>query len=219
MQSCSNDWAETFQYLSREIFTPDIIATDLQQQVPTPPVCFGPFPQIFAAALTLPWSAPIIGLGYLLALPRREYDCYLGLEHLLSRGRPGPGAFPRFDTTEFGFCLLFRPQHGTSAVLQKLVQLPHSTIPSISSLRGWLAPGDHCARGQSRSQYPPSPPLHDSLLALLSFRRHHIEGLWCPETIRRSRRVVRKSRHMSLQPRPVQGSTPSHRTLRPRCRT
>jgi len=56
MQPCSSDWDETFLYLSREIFTPDIITTDLQQQVPTPPVCLGPFLQIFAMALTLLWS-------------------------------------------------------------------------------------------------------------------------------------------------------------------
>lgn len=44
MQSCSNDWEETFQFLSREILAPDAIATDPLQQVPTPPVRFGPLP-------------------------------------------------------------------------------------------------------------------------------------------------------------------------------
>ena len=40
MESFSNDWDETFQYLSREMLVPEVISTDLQQ-VPTPPVRFG----------------------------------------------------------------------------------------------------------------------------------------------------------------------------------
>lgn len=42
MQPHSNDWDETFQYLSREMLTPEVIAMDMQQQLPTPPVRFGP---------------------------------------------------------------------------------------------------------------------------------------------------------------------------------
>lgn len=43
----SSDWDETFQYLSREMLVPEVIATDLQQQVPTPPVRFGSLPIVF----------------------------------------------------------------------------------------------------------------------------------------------------------------------------
>jgi len=54
MQSHSNDWDETFQYLSREMLVPEVIAMDLQQ-VPTPPVRFGPLPRFLShgANLTL----------------------------------------------------------------------------------------------------------------------------------------------------------------------
>lgn len=37
MESCPSDWVETFQYLSREVLSPEGIATDPQQQIPTPP--------------------------------------------------------------------------------------------------------------------------------------------------------------------------------------
>jgi len=49
--SHSSDWDETFQYLSQEMLAPEIMATDLQQ-VPTPPVRFGPL-RCGSANLTL----------------------------------------------------------------------------------------------------------------------------------------------------------------------
>ena len=61
MQSHSNDWHETFQFLSREVLVPEAIAADLQQ-VPTPPVRFGPLLMFLSTALTLLWSAPVPGL-------------------------------------------------------------------------------------------------------------------------------------------------------------
>ena len=83
----SNDWDETFQYLSREVLASEVIEPDLQQQVPTPPVRHGPHPQTFChcANFTLPY--PLIkGLGHLLALFHGEYDSYLCLDLVLSRG-------------------------------------------------------------------------------------------------------------------------------------
>ena len=53
MQSCSDDLEEAFQYLSREMLEPDVIAAEPQQQVPTPPVSFGLPPRSPATALTL----------------------------------------------------------------------------------------------------------------------------------------------------------------------
>lgn len=49
MQSHQTDWDEAFQYLSRDILAPEGITADPQQQVPTPPVRFGPLPGC------LPW--------------------------------------------------------------------------------------------------------------------------------------------------------------------
>lgn len=53
MEPFTEDWDETFQYLSHEMLEPDFTATDLRQQVPTPPVRFGPLPLMFATALIL----------------------------------------------------------------------------------------------------------------------------------------------------------------------
>jgi hypothetical protein len=59
MESFSSDWDETFEYLSREILASEVIETDLQQQVPTPPVrCFGPLALTSATELTLLWVCP-----------------------------------------------------------------------------------------------------------------------------------------------------------------
>lgn len=85
MEAYSTDWDETFQYLSREMLIPEVIETDLRQQVPTPPVRFGPFPRLLTTALTLLWLAPVTGIRRL-ALSRREYDNCLGLDHIPSRG-------------------------------------------------------------------------------------------------------------------------------------
>jgi hypothetical protein len=71
MQSCSTDWEDTFQYLSREILAPETIAAD-PQQVPTPPVCFGPHPRSFATALTLLWSAPLQASDTLSPYPKEN---------------------------------------------------------------------------------------------------------------------------------------------------
>lgn len=64
IQSRPSDWAETFQYLSCEVLSPEAFATEMLQQVPTPPVRCAPFLRIFAAALT----CAATGLGYPLAL-------------------------------------------------------------------------------------------------------------------------------------------------------
>ncbi|KAF9645349.1 hypothetical protein BDM02DRAFT_3131151 [Thelephora ganbajun] len=55
MQPYSNDWDETFQYLSREILAPEVIAADLQQQVPTPPASdiLSPYPTECATVVSV----------------------------------------------------------------------------------------------------------------------------------------------------------------------
>ena len=59
MQPCSNNWDETFQYLSQQFLAPELVETDPQQQFLTPPVRFRPFPRIFATALTSPRSVSL----------------------------------------------------------------------------------------------------------------------------------------------------------------
>ena len=142
---------------------------------PHPPYALVRFLGFLGTALTLLWSVPVPALGWFFALSQGEYDCCLSLDHLLSRSRARPVAPPGFDSAQFGFGLLLRPQHSPSPVLKKLVQLFHSTIPIVSDLRGWLEPYNHRARGQQCSQYCPPPPLHDPLLAVLSIPGHHLE--------------------------------------------
>ena len=86
MESFSNDWDETFQYLSREMLVSELMSTDLQQQVPTPPVRCEPLPLTSVTPLTLLLSTPVKALGQLLALSHGEYNGCLCLDHILSRG-------------------------------------------------------------------------------------------------------------------------------------
>ena len=84
MQSYSNNWDETFRYLSHEFLAPELVEADSQQQNLSPPVRFGPCPRIFAMALTSLRFVPVAGLGYLLAIFRGECDNCLSLDYFLS---------------------------------------------------------------------------------------------------------------------------------------
>lgn len=142
-----SDWAETFQYLSREVLSPEAFATEMLQQVPTPPVRSGPLPRIFAAALTLLLSGAATGLGYPLPLSRRDHNRCLRLHRLLPRGRAGPTTPSRSDSTYVRLGLLLCSYHGAPSALEKLIQLPPSTLPVLPGLRRWLTADDQRTRG------------------------------------------------------------------------
>lgn len=73
---------------------------------------------MLAMALTLLWSASVQGLRYPLPLSQGEYGRRLGLDHLLSRSRPGPVLPPRFDSPQFRFGLFLRSQHSAPPIFQ-----------------------------------------------------------------------------------------------------
>jgi hypothetical protein len=133
MESYQSDWDETFQYLSREMLVPEVLETDLQQQVPTPPVRFCPLPA-FTTALTLLWRAPATGIRNL-AFSQEGHNNPLCLDHILPRGGPRSATHPRFGLAQLGFRILLHPQLGAPQILEESVHFSHPGIPHLPRVR------------------------------------------------------------------------------------